>query len=467
MAPPQDIPITEDYSVGPAARIFEATPDVLGSFAYHLEGHQPRRVALGQSMAHVELGVLSVPGVLMMFRLDALDSIAAITVFLRDSMLSLVFVGQDVFAYDAHGNGHAVTDVLPALPALGGRILMDAVHNTFGIGYLMNPNNRDFYHDDILGLSKDASSYLNRLEIWFDAIGGDFQEAKLTIQEKDSQKLVWQGRSSDFPLIFPSRPKSRRRLTRATPQPPPKPVDLPPRPETWSGGAIPKPPSSQPSGTAWKIVSNPRDSDWSLPSSGAARKVYASPATPSTTGLNLASLLETLQKAGNDAQRWKIIDDNLALNKPERTFALIGRFGSLIAEKTAAWPAQKLVETLGDQPAAALDALLPSYKNDVILALLEDHAERDRLMASWRDSELERLLRMSLLHKLKSSSDAVAWLRVSATADKSAIKKVWRTLLGFLNVDFGRREETALHQKKDEIAKRLQAARELLIRGGT
>ena len=44
------------------------------------------------------------------------------------------------------------------------------------------------------------------------------------------------------------------------------------------------------------------------------------------------------------------------------------------------------------------------------------------------------------------------------------IKKVWRTLLGFMNADHGRSEERAIHRKKDKIAMHLQIARNILLK---
>jgi hypothetical protein len=41
---------------------------------------------------------------------------------------------------------------------------------------------------------------------------------------------------------------------------------------------------------------------------------------------------------------------------------------------------------------------------------------------------------------------------------------VWRLLLGYLNADYGRKEERAIHRKKDEVAKQLQKAKDLLLK---
>ena len=66
--------------------------------------------------------------------------------------------------------------------------------------------------------------------------------------------------------------------------------------------------------------------------------------------------------------------------------------------------------------------------------------------------------------RLRPLGQRFADLRVDENADLQAIKKTWRTLLGYMNADVGRSNERAIHRKKDEIAKHLQICRNVLIR---
>jgi len=60
--------------------------------------------------------------------------------------------------------------------------------------------------------------------------------------------------------------------------------------------------------------------------------------------------------------------------------------------------------------------------------------------------------------------EAKKMLRLGHQASVKDIRRAWRMLLSWINADFGRQKERAIHQKKDDIAKRLQQARDLLIK---
>ena len=79
-------------------------------------------------------------------------------------------------------------------------------------------------------------------------------------------------------------------------------------------------------------------------------------------------------------------------------------------------------------------------------------------------NEIGRLLAVDSAERVKTRLEAQEWLGVSGDAAKEDVKRVWRRLLRFLNSDFGRGTEQAIHRKKDEIAKRLQEARDILSR---
>ena len=79
--------------------------------------------------------------------------------------------------------------------------------------------------------------------------------------------------------------------------------------------------------------------------------------------------------------------------------------------------------------------------------------------------EVERLLRLNLDDRLVTKKSARELLFVSPRCGRRDVKRVWRTLLGFLNADYGRHSEKAIHQRKDSVAKKLQTARNILLKG--
>jgi hypothetical protein len=138
----------------------------------------------------------------------------------------------------------------------------------------------------------------------------------------------------------------------------------------------------------------------------------------------------------------------------------------LIAERTREWPAARLRAAFGDQPGSVLTAVMHDWQINQVLAVCEGNVEADRMMEWLREREIERLMKVDLATGAASAEQARLLLNVNRQADATAIKKAWRTLLGFMNADLGRRQERAIHRKKDEIAKQLQTARNILLGGG-
>ena len=160
-----------------------------------------------------------------------------------------------------------------------------------------------------------------------------------------------------------------------------------------------------------------------------------------------------------------MVEENLEVASPGRTYQLLSRFGSLIGERTADWPIQKVVTLLGEQPAALIQGVAADWPVDRVLALAEASAEKDAFAEWLREREVERLMDMDPEREVRGIDDAVAWLGLGGrNVPQAQIKRVWRRLLGFLNSDYGRTREQAIHRRKDEIAKRLQQARDLLTR---
>jgi hypothetical protein len=482
LVPHTDIPDTESWTMGPAARLFEGTPDTNGILGYHLEGHRPQTVPLGFALANTPLGVISTPSLIAFFRLDEPELLAGMTFFTRDNKTSLVYEREgeaSLFRINGERNSIANGDVVAALAGMPGRAMTDPIDDTIGLGFLMNASNRARYSEDLLNLIRHPQQ-LNRLEILFEARTGEFRDARLIVQDRETQKLLSEHHSTDFPFAFPSRPK--RRMSQIL------------REERTSGARVERDQATghrragrrgaeyasdgiRGGATGATGATNVGDdishgkSTWGADQrpgaagSGGVEFSAPKPITP-TRRLPLDKMVAAIQAEADSDRQWQMIDENLRELKPDRTFRLLGHFAGEIRDRVADWPASRMTEFFGEQPLGALQLLIDILHNDVVLALLDGHPAREALLEQWREHELERLLamRVSRSGKLTDTLEARQWLNLGPEAGAKAIRKVWRTVLGSLNVDFGRREETALHQKKDEIAKRLSAARDLLLR---
>jgi hypothetical protein len=152
------------------------------------------------------------------------------------------------------------------------------------------------------------------------------------------------------------------------------------------------------------------------------------------------------------------------LCRPERTYPLIMNHAELIGEKTRNWPQARLKAAFADQPGAVLVGVMQPWRVNQVLAVAEVNAEGERILDWLREREVERLLRLAASGEPTSAEQARHLLNVDRYASPAMIRKVWRTLLGMLNADLGRTNEQAIHRKKDEIAKLLNIARDVMLK---
>jgi hypothetical protein len=159
-----------------------------------------------------------------------------------------------------------------------------------------------------------------------------------------------------------------------------------------------------------------------------------------------------------------MLEENLALARPGRTYQILAHFADLVAARAAAWPTDRMIALLGGQPGSLLTPMISAWPVDKVLTLAQRNPEKEYLLEWLREREVERLLAKDPGPPVGDKAAACEWLAVAPGASADDVKRAWRRLLGFLNSDFGRRAEQAVHRKKDEIAKRLQQARDLLLR---
>jgi hypothetical protein len=180
--------------------------------------------------------------------------------------------------------------------------------------------------------------------------------------------------------------------------------------------------------------------------------------------LPVDEMIERISDETDRERQWKLIEANLILGREERTYALVSRFGELIQDRTPHWPPARLKIAFGAMPGGVLISVIHRWSINQILTVADENPEQEKLLGYLRERELERLLELDVTRELITAEAARRDLGVDRNADPQMVKKVWRTLLGFLNADLGRQEERAIHRKKDEIAKYLQVARNILTR---
>lgn len=187
---------------------------------------------------------------------------------------------------------------------------------------------------------------------------------------------------------------------------------------------------------------------------------------PKTEHLKTSEMVKAIQAETHVGRQWKMIEPNLMLGKAERTYSLIANFSELITENTPRWPPARLRSVLSSQPGAILIGIMEKWHVNQILSVAEENSESAKILEWLREHEVDRLMRLPIEEAIESAEAARKALNVDRHAEPQMVRKVWRTLLSFLNADLGRRRERAIHRRKDEIAKYLQSARDLLNRTG-
>lgn len=187
---------------------------------------------------------------------------------------------------------------------------------------------------------------------------------------------------------------------------------------------------------------------------------------PATQHLPTGELVKFVRDEKEIRRQWQMIEPNLMLGRAERTYGLIANFAEQITERTPGWSPARLKAAFGDQPGAILIGVMEQWTINQVLAVAEINSESAKIMEWLREREIDRLLRLNIEQEIANAVQARALLRVDRSADHQSIRKTWRTLLQFLNADHGRRDERAIHRRKDEIAKHLQEARDFLLKVG-
>ena len=368
------------------------------------------------------------------------NRLTAVGAFQSDGNKTFLF-GPDWGRWiDENGRLHFLADVPQLLRRLAMPIVPHEAKREIECAFQINIHYREIFSRTTLLTFRDGP-VRHRMHLSFGFPMGDFRNANLHILHEHNDKVLHVYPLDGFPLLWPHLAALRvKPAPTETPQPVSSANDRP---------ATPAPPP-RPARPAEPVKADP--------------PAEPKRPVPRTEHVSTHELISILSTETDGERRWQIIEPNLMRGRPERTYPLILNYSELIAERTHEWPAARLKVAFANQPGAVLIHLMHQWRNNQVLALADENADSDKMLQWLREREIDRLLALNLDEEIISVDAARRALNIDRSADASEIKRIWRTLLGFLNMDLGRRQERAIHRKKDEIAKHLQDARNVLLK---
>jgi len=448
----------ECIQLGPSTRIIALELDRQGVLFYQFRRNRPQSIHLTPSYAGQSVVLIDMVTAAALLH-PVTHRLLAYAGFLSDGTRSFLF-GRDwgKWVNDA-GELFRTHDVPDLMRELRLPISLQDTKHLVAFDFLINPHDREHLTREVVTLVRDARmGYV--LHLLFRYPSGEFQKARLSLHEANSHRLEYVYDLAEFPVKLPApgRVPSGRSTTDRIEKLRQSQFTKLKRPAAAPDGA---------EGEAAPVTYSP--ALLGLPEDkrnhrAAAVEPARSQPVPDTLNLSTHSLLGVLSTEPDPDRRWRMIEPNLMLGRPERNYPLILNYPELIAERTRDWPPPRLKAAFGNQPGSVLIGIMEHWSLNQILAVAEDNAESQRIIEWVREHEIARLLKLDTKEEPTSAEAARRILRVDRNADARMIRKVWRTLLHTLNADLGRQEERAIHRRKDEIAKHLQVARDVLMR---
>lgn len=470
--------------LGPATRMLVLESDPQGGVYYQFGQREPRLLQLGALNGGRRLLVIDQVQCALLLDPDSRELIALGSITSAGTNVAL-FGRHWGRWFDTDGEAHQESDVLARIARWKTPVTVDARRGIIASDFLINIYHREiFTRDAMLGFREGNVRHVLTLD--FAVASGGFIDAEIEVRDANTERLRLHHHVGGFPFNLNRVPGALQ--------------DSPPQEFVGTKGARKPASLAGRTAAAAKIATDGDDADpleealrrkrdrlrearqtaakaphaettptppLLPPPTGngnhATEKPPARP-LPRTEGLPTHELLAVLSTETEIDRRWKIIESNLMLGRPERTYPLVLNYPDIIAERTSEWPAARLKTAFAHQPGSVLTAVMTGWCNNQILAVAEDNAETARIMDWLAEREMDRLLAMKLDREPTSAAEARALLNIDRNAEAAAIKRTWRTLLSIINADRGRREERAIHRRKDEIAKHLQTARNLLMK---
>ncbi|GEM_PF-2775101 len=483
----------DSMMIGPASHMMLLRADERGDLSYRLGAHRGRRLPLGREFARRPLALIDILRSIVICD-SSTNQLVALAAYPGAKLAVFLFGELWGRWVDEEGRRHPVADPVRVMMDKGFPVTFESGGHELRFDTYINAFARDVFAPAARRYFRSGNAR-HQLGLLFELPSGRFEKAQVVILEPETGSRFGGFYVRDFPVRWPAQTAVHRPIASAAgpsvsapeptvprsepPREPPKktaesPHEAPAAEATREkkGEAEPERPPRRPVAGPGAEGPGPRPSAASVvrrrPGLASARPggrpPRPSPPLPATQHLDVEELVRLIQAEPARDRRWKLIEANLQLRRPERSYALISHFAEQIGEETPRWTPARLRTVLGDLPGGILIGLMHNWTMNQVLAVSENNPENAKILSWLREREVDRMLRLDLTATPTTAEAARSDLFIDRTADAPTIRRVWRTLLGFLNADHGRSDERAIHRKKDEIAKHLQLARDLLLR---
>ncbi|MFW6303880.1 MAG: hypothetical protein ACOC2L_04595 [Candidatus Sumerlaeota bacterium] len=422
-------------TLGPAARLLYARADALGSLRYRFDEHREHSIAFGKAYGEWEWAVIDLVRMAAFFRPPSHKLYALSDYVSREPTTYLL--GKN-WGTVLSGDGEPVEldDPLRQISKARLPVYAGESDQTVGLRFCANPHFSELYSPECQRVLN--KNYSNILEIFFRIPSGEFSGAELSLQNRRAQANFRSERLYEFPL-------------------------------SWHGSPV----NELSAETSQRIVREEREREKeeirrrfyaNQPRGTLRRKAFArqsSGPVARTSHLPAEKAVSVIQDSPVE-DRWEMIEENLKEGGPERTYLILGQFGDMLSDHLGQWPKDEVANIFSQQPAPLIAPIMAAWSAERILSVIEKHPDEEYLTEWLRDREVERLLDREVKQNVTARREAMEWLGFEDEPDSAAIKRHWRMLAGFLNTDYGRRMESSIHRRKDEVAKRLQESRDIL-----
>jgi hypothetical protein len=462
--------------LGPTTRMMHIESDPEGGIFYQFDKKSPRFLNLSEHLALNHFIMIDM---------------AYLTIFLDPETGDLQAVGSwlgsgdRVFLFgknwgtwvDADGQKHRNSNMSDLIRQWRVPIMMNETQNLITMDFQINVYDLAYFTDTAASSFRDGS-HRHILNLMYRYPSGRFITSRIVVHEQNTNRLKFISDVEKFPLILPGTPNEKNTLSPAdststrTFEPRNQNTG---RPAGATGDSLgnrtrlpcqdsPRQSSSMTESPADPLRAGVRKHPYRSGDSAPGRPSSTVSPPPLTTHLSTHELLSMLSTNTDPDRQWQMIEPNLIQGRPERTYPLIMNYSDLIAERTRDWPPGRLKLAFNHQPGIVLIGLMGGWMNHQVLAVADENAEEAVILEWLREREIERLLLLDLDNDPATPSDAATILGVARQTESRIIKKTWRLLLSFINADLGRSRERPIHRKKDEIAKHLQMARNILMK---
>ena len=481
--------------LGPGSYMLLCETDAQGRCSYKPDTGRVQHICLGKPFASSRIGILDTLRTTLIC--DPATNLLQAIGSPSGGQFRIVLFGKMWGQWvDHEGNRYPCGDPFELIHNLKMPVMLNPQSKELSFDLYINAYNREPFRESARRLLREER-HRHHLSLTFSTPSGEFRHGEIVVEDKGASGQSLAYVVSEFPLKWPSEPVAGPAAPPvATSAPQQRPAVRSPRvsgegkPGSRQAGetelqsaskrrpgkeqsAAPasRPSRTGPSRKEPRGKSEERDvaptKQAPLAKRPARRRRVSREATDEairrSEKLPVSELVRVIGMVNNKDNQSSLIEHNLGMFRADRTYALIANFAEMIAEMSLKWTPPKLRRTFRQQPGTILLGIMQNWYVNQVLVVADDNPEEDKILDWLRSREIERLLKLNLTAKPKSLAEARLDLGIDRSADPRMIRKVWRIQLRFINSDLGRHNERAIHFKKDEIVKHLQAVRNLLL----